>query len=119
MTGSEFFSCEDEVPNRPMIKARRAPFKVRYNASMSLVILEEGAVPIPADLAQEFGLHKGSSFRWERTDDGALKLLSSVASGGAGSRLLGILKPYVKEQGGGVEAFLKWRDEDARLDGSR
>jgi len=83
---------------------------------MSLVILEEGAVPIPKDLSQEFGLHKGSSFRWERTEDGALKLLTSVASGGAGSRLLGILKPYVKPEGDGVEAFLKWRQEDRELD---
>lgn len=84
---------------------------------MPVVIREEGSVPLPEELAEEDGLHKGSEVEWERTEDGALKL-RAVASTGGGSRFLRILKPYLKEQGGGVEAFLEWRREDARLDGS-
>ncbi|AIE84416.1 AbrB/MazE/SpoVT family DNA-binding domain-containing protein [Fimbriimonas ginsengisoli] len=85
---------------------------------MSLVILEEGSVPLPEDLAEEFGLHKGSPIQWERTEDGALKLRPAVSREEAVERLSGLLKPYLKQQGGGVDAFLRWREEDARLDGS-
>lgn len=85
---------------------------------MSLVVREDLSVPLPEDLARRFGIHGGSRIEWEPTEDGRLTLRTEESSEGAGSRLLGILKPYLKEQGGGVEAFLEWRREDARLDGS-
>ena len=84
---------------------------------MSLVILEEGSVPLSEELVREFGLHKGCEVEWERTEDGGLKLRPSVAPAGAGSQLLGILKPFVHEQEGGYEAYLKWRSELASLNG--
>ena len=92
------------------------PFKVRYNESMSLVILEEGAVPIPEDLAQEFGLHKGSSFQWERTEDGALKLRPAMTREEAIEWLRGSLKDTLKPGENGMESFLKWRQEERELD---
>ena len=85
---------------------------------MSIVILEEGSVPLPEEYAQEFGLHKGSAAEWRRTDDGALELRPSATRKEAIERLSTLLDPYLTERGGGVEAFLKWREEDARMDGS-
>ena len=85
---------------------------------MSIVILEEGSVPLPEDLAQAIGLHKGTAAEWRRTDDGALELRPSTTRKEAIDRLGTLLDPYLTERGGGVEAFLEWREEDARLDGS-
>ena len=83
---------------------------------MSLVILEEGSVPLPEDLAQEFGLHKGSSVRWERTEDGALKLRPATSREEAIDRLMGSLKDTVKPGESGMESFLGWRQEERELD---
>ncbi len=83
---------------------------------MSLVILEEGTVPLPEDLAQEFGLHKGSSVRWERTEDGALKLRPAMTREEAIRKLRGALKDTLKPGESGVESFLRWRQEERELD---
>lgn len=85
---------------------------------MSLVVREDLSVPLPEDLARRFGIHGGSRIEWEPTEDGRLTLRAETTRQEAINRLGEVLKPYLKEQGGGVEAFLEWRREDARLDGS-
>ena len=73
-------------------------------------------MPLPEDLAQEFGIHKGSEIEWERTDDGALKLRAANKRLEAIDRLMGSLKHTVKPGESGVEEFLKWRQEERELD---
>ncbi len=83
------------------------------------VVIREGSVPIPEELATEFGLQDGAVAEWERTDDGRLALSPAPRFKGTSERLRGLLKPYLEPGESGVESFLKWREEDAQLDGSR
>ncbi len=84
---------------------------------MSLVVQEEGSVPIPEDLAHEFGIHKGSQIDWVRTEKGTLELCPArTARQQAIDRLLGSLKDTVKPGESGMEQFLKWRQEERELD---
>lgn len=85
---------------------------------MSLVVRDDLSVPISKEMAEKMGLYPGSLVEWERMTDGGYTLRAVAPHQGAGSRLHGVLKPYLKEEGGGVEAFLDLRREDARLDGS-
>ena len=82
---------------------------------MSIIVLEEGSVPIPEDLAQEFGIHKGSQVEWERTEDGALKLRPASTREEVVRRMRGALKDTLKPGESGVESFLKWRQEEREL----
>ena len=68
---------------------------------MFLTVREEGSVPLPEDLAQEFGIHKGSG---DRTDDGALKLRSAKSRLAAFDRFSEALKAIFEpgEDGTGV-----------------
>ena len=75
-------------------------------------------MPIPEALAQEFGIHKGVRIDWERTEDGGLRLRTVRSRAERARELLGAGKKYLQPDESGVEAFLKWREEDARLDGS-
>lgn len=83
------------------------------------VVIRGGAVPIPEEFAAEFGLREGTSVEWERTEDGRLALNQAPRRKASSQRLRGMLKPYLEPGESGVESFLRWREEDARLDGSR
>ena len=83
---------------------------------MSLTVREEGSVPLPEELAHEFGIHKGSEIEWERTDDGALKLRVPNDRLEAVRRLRGMGRDLLKPGESGVEEFLKWRQEERELD---
>ena len=85
---------------------------------MSLVVREDLSVTIPEEMAERMGLHPGSPVQWESAPNGGYTLRPALSRHEAIDRLGEVLKPYLKEQGGGVEAFLEWRREDARLDGS-
>ena len=76
-------------------------------------------LPIPEDMADELGIRVGSEVRLERHAGGGLLVRPPETREGAGTRLFGLMVPHLKERGGGVEAFLEWRREDARLDGSQ
>ena len=90
----------------------------RYTKAMPLTVRDDLSVPIPEEVASQMGIHPGSPVQWERTSDGGYTLRPDQTRREAVEGLGEVLKPYLKEQGGGVEAFLKWRREDARLDGS-
>ena len=83
---------------------------------MSLVVREEGSVPLPEDLAQEFGIHKGSHVEWERTEDGALKLRSANSRLAAFDRFSKALKATVRPGDGDPDWFLRWRQEEREMD---
>lgn len=83
---------------------------------MSLTVREEGSVPLPEDLAQEFGIHKGSEIEWERTDDGALKLRTAKSRLAAFDLFSETLRATLKPGEDGMEWFLKWRQEERELD---
>ncbi len=55
---------------------------------------------------------------WRPAPDGSYTLRKVSPASLADRPFRGFLKPYVKTEGGGVEEFLRWRQEDARLDGS-
>lgn len=81
-------------------------------------------VEIPEELARAHGLREGVEVRWETGPDGKLVLCGASPSDSLSkprrdlSELRGSLKAMLAPEGGGVEAFLEWRREDARLDGS-
>ncbi len=83
---------------------------------MSLVVREEGSVPIPEDLAEEFGVHKGSSVEGEQTEDDRLALHTHSSRAEAARKLLGLGEAWLKPGESGVESFLKWRQEERELD---
>lgn len=83
---------------------------------MSLIVREDGSVPLPEDLAQEYGIHKGSRIEWERTSDGALKLRSAEMREAAVRRLRGLGRTWLKPGEEGVEGFLKWRQTERERD---
>ena len=83
---------------------------------MSLVVLEEGSVPIPEDLAQEFGIHKGSPVQWERTPDGRLTLRTAAARHAAIDRLSGMLAYTLKPGESAVADLIREREEAAILE---
>ena len=80
---------------------------------MSLVVLEEGSVPIPEDLAQEFGIHKGSPVQWERTPDGRLTLRTLSSRREAARRLRGMLSHTLKPGESAVADLIREREEAA------
>ena len=83
---------------------------------MVTVVREEGSVPIPEELAREFGIHAGSEVEWERTEDGALKLRTHRSRAQAARSLLGAGRKYLEPGESGVEGFLRWRQEERELD---
>lgn len=78
----------------------------------------DNRVTLPEEVARGLGLHEGDPVEWRRTSDGSFTLQKAPQPSGAESPFRGFLKPHVKADGGGVEEFLRWREEDARLDGS-
>ncbi|CAN5600414.1 hypothetical protein BH11ARM2_BH11ARM2_28960 [soil metagenome] len=85
---------------------------------MSIIVREEGLVPLPEDWAQEFGIHMGSEIEWERTEGGALTLRARNRRLEAIDRLRGMGKAWLKHGESGVESFLRWRQEERELDPS-
>jgi bifunctional DNA-binding transcriptional regulator/antitoxin component of YhaV-PrlF toxin-antitoxin module len=83
---------------------------------MSITVREEGFVPIPEDLAQEFGIHAGSHIEWERTDDGRLALRPAMSRSEAVRTLRGMGKQWLKPGESGVSSFLQWRDDERLAD---
>lgn len=84
---------------------------------MTSVVRQGNLVSIPDEIARALNLHEGSRVEWEPSSDGAF-ILRGEASALPGRRLRGLLKPYLKPGESGVEEFLRWREEDAKLDGS-
>ncbi|AIE85296.1 AbrB/MazE/SpoVT family DNA-binding domain-containing protein [Fimbriimonas ginsengisoli] len=83
---------------------------------MSLVVREEGSVPIPEELAEEFGIHKGSQIEWERTADGSLTLRATMSREETIRAIRGAGRKFLKPGESGVESFLRWRQEERELD---
>lgn len=83
---------------------------------MSLVVRRDLSVPIPEEMARDLGLHEGSPVEWERTPDGGLTLRPSRTRAEIARALLGAGQKYLKPGESGVEGFLKWREEERRLD---
>jgi AbrB family looped-hinge helix DNA binding protein len=79
---------------------------------MSIVIREEGSVPIPAELAEEFGIHAGSQVEWERSGDGRLILRPANNRQEAVRKLRGMGKAWLTPGEDGVAGFLEWRDQE-------
>jgi bifunctional DNA-binding transcriptional regulator/antitoxin component of YhaV-PrlF toxin-antitoxin module len=82
---------------------------------MSLVV-REGSVPIPEEIAAEFGLREGTPVAGERTEDGRLTLRPALTRQEAAKRLRGMGRAWLKPGESGVEEFLKWRQEERELD---
>jgi len=83
---------------------------------MSLVVREEGSVPLPAELAEEFGIHQGSQIEWVRTEDGLLTLRPASTGHEAFRKLKGLGRRWFQPGESGVEAFLEWREAERKLD---
>ena len=73
-------------------------------------------VPLPSEMAWEFGLHEGSRVEWVRTEEGAWTLRPETTRVEIARSLLGAGKKYLKPGESGVENFLRWREEERRLD---
>lgn len=77
---------------------------------MSLVVLEEGSVPIPEDLAQEYGIHKGSPIEWERMPDGRLAMRATSSRRAAIDRFCGMLAHTLKPGESAVADLIRERE---------
>jgi len=83
---------------------------------MSITVSVEGSVPIPAELANEFGIHAGTQVEWERTDDGRLALRPTTTRQKAVEELRGMGKKWLEPTQSGVDRFLDWRDRERQSD---
>lgn len=83
---------------------------------MVTVVREEGSVPIPEELAREFGIHAGSEVEWERAEDGSLRLRLGASREEAIRSVRGAGRKYLEPGESGVEGFLRWRQEERELD---
>jgi hypothetical protein len=83
---------------------------------MNSVVQSGNLIPVPPELAQEFGLHEGSSVVWNRSPDGAWTLRPLLTRPEAIQKFRGLLKGAVKKGESGVERFLAWREEERNLD---
>ena len=83
---------------------------------MSLVVRQDFSVPIPEDMAQEIGLHRGSAVRWERAADGGLTLRATSSRKEAALKLRGMLKDYLKPGDSAVADLIREREEAAILE---
>ncbi len=80
---------------------------------MSLVVREEGSIPIPEGLAREFGIRKGSAVGWERTPDGRLTVRAASERQAAIDRFCGMLAHTLGPGESAVADRIREREEDA------
>ena len=80
---------------------------------MSLVVRDDLSVPIPEELAESVGLHRGSPVEWERMADGRLSLRTEASRHEAIDRLSGMLAKYLKPGESAVADLIREREEDA------
>lgn len=83
---------------------------------MSPAVLEEGSAPISDDLAEEFGILKGSEIEWERTGDGAPSVRATNKRLQAFDRFSEIVRASLRSGEDGFESFHKWREEEREPD---
>lgn len=69
-------------------------------------------LPISEEVARAHNLREGVEVTWETTSEGRLVLAEKPRRDPLSLR--GSLKQMLAPEGGGVEAFLEWRREDAR-----
>ena len=80
---------------------------------MSLVVRDDLSVPLPEEVAEKLGLHRGSPVRWERTPDGGYTLRPALTREEAIDRLSGMLAHTLKPGESAVADLIREREEDA------
>ncbi|RYG38053.1 hypothetical protein EON81_04780 [bacterium] len=85
---------------------------------MSIVVREDLSVPISEEMAEQMGLHPGSSVQWERAQDGSYILRPVLPREEAVRRLRGMSKSWLKPGESGVESFLQERQIERTSDES-